>query len=228
MALSMVAVAGLAYDAGLRSPTALIDAVAIATAESGRDPRKVGDLGLQDSKWGPSVGLWQIRSLKSEKGKGTTRDADKLTDPAHNAKAMVEISGNGKNWDPWSVTHVSDPAGFLRYQAAIGPATSAVSIALETKGAQKAVEDPAGAAGSLLDPVEELAGTISDIAQTPVRVANWLTEPGSWVRIAYFVAGGLLLVLGVAKVVQGPMTAQAAKVVTNVVPAGKALKKVVG
>jgi hypothetical protein len=68
----------------------------------------MGDIGLQNGTWGPSVGLWQIRSLKAQYGTGGDRDASRLTDPAFNAKAMVSISGAGANWRPWSTyTHGS-------------------------------------------------------------------------------------------------------------------------
>jgi hypothetical protein len=92
----------LARGAGL-SPAAAVTAAAVALGESGGNPAAVGDVGIQTSKWGPSVGLWQIRSLKADQGTGRTRDASKLTDPAFNARAMAEVSGTGSNWRPWSV-----------------------------------------------------------------------------------------------------------------------------
>lgn len=92
----------LARSAGL-TPGAAVVAAAVALAESGGRTDAVGDTALQDSKWGPSIGLWQVRSLKAEYGTGSARDASRLTDPAHNARAMAEISGAGANWRPWSV-----------------------------------------------------------------------------------------------------------------------------
>lgn len=92
----------LAKDAGL-TPAAAAIATAIARAESGWRTDAVGDTTIQTDKWGPSVGLWQIRSLKADQGTGRSRDATRLTDPAFNARAMVEISGAGANWRPWSV-----------------------------------------------------------------------------------------------------------------------------
>lgn len=92
----------LARDAGL-NPTAAVVAASIALAESGGRTDAQGDVGIQTDKWGPSVGLWQVRSLKADFGTGRTRDARALTDPKHNARAMAEISGAGSNWRPWSV-----------------------------------------------------------------------------------------------------------------------------
>lgn len=235
MALSMVEVAGLAYDAGLRSPASIAQATAIATAESGRDPGKLGDTGRAGEKttdgrhWGPSVGLWQVRSIQEEKGKGTTRDADKLRDPAANARAMVEISGSGKTWVPWSVINpVKDPAGFLRYQGALPLAYKAAADALAAKGLGKAVDAAANAASIALDPVEKLAKTISESVQTPARIINWLTEGGTWVRIALFVGGGVLLVAGLGQVVRSTTMNQATKVVQTVLPTGKVGKLMKG
>ena len=227
----MVEVAGLAYDAGLRNPAKIAQAAAVATAESGREPTRLGDTGRAGERtpdgrhWGPSVGLWQIRSIEEESGKGTTRDRQKLTDPAHNARAMVEISKSGADFSPWSVTKPTDPAGFLRYQAALPLAVQATSVALGAKGVSQVKQE----IDEALDPVEKLAATVSDIAQTPVRVANWFTEPGTWRRIWFFGAGGLLLILGLLQAVKGPVKSvatQAAQVVIPVGKAGKALGKV--
>jgi hypothetical protein len=77
-------------------------AVAIALAESGLRTDAVGDVGLQDGTWGPSIGLWQVRSIKAENGRGTSRDATRLKDPTFNARSMRTISGDGANFNPWS------------------------------------------------------------------------------------------------------------------------------
>lgn len=103
-----------AHTAGLpadKIPTA----VAVALAESGGDNAAVGDTAIVDSKWGPSVGGWQVRSLHAERGTGGVRDELALPDLAHNARSMVAISSAGANWQPWSVytngrylTHLSE------------------------------------------------------------------------------------------------------------------------
>jgi hypothetical protein len=228
---SMGDVAGWAYDAGLRNPGKLAAAVAIATAESGRNPAKKGDVGLQNSTWGPSVGLWQIRSLKAEKGKGTIRDEEKLTDPAFNARSMVAISKSGSDWSPWSVTHVTDPLGLARYTAALPLASNAVTAMLLTKGVSGGVSAVSGGASAVgdvaqavTDPVSELAGVITDAAQTPARIANWLTQPGTWTRILYLVVGGAFLVSGVTLVARPAVGG----IMSAVTPVGKAAKMLKG
>ncbi|HEV2761003.1 MAG TPA: peptidoglycan-binding protein [Acidimicrobiales bacterium] len=102
-ALSSEQVARFAFDAGFRGES-LVIAVAIARGESGFKPDAVGDVGLMDDVWGPSVGLWQVRSLHEERGTGGHRDELANVDPAHNARSAWAISGSGANrFRPWSV-----------------------------------------------------------------------------------------------------------------------------
>lgn len=82
---------------------AAIVATAIAWAESGLNPDAVGDESLVDETWGPSIGLWQIRSLHAQEGTSGERDRLRLKEPAFNAKSMATISAGGTNWTPWSV-----------------------------------------------------------------------------------------------------------------------------
>ncbi len=92
----------LAMEAGLDHERAVV-ATAIAWAESNLNPGAVGDEDLADHKWGPSIGLWQVRSLRAHLGTGQERDADRLRDPAFNARSMFTISRRGTDWSPWSV-----------------------------------------------------------------------------------------------------------------------------
>lgn len=107
--LSIDQVADLAFAVGLRGD-ALVTAIAISHAESSFDMHARGDTTIQTSKWGPSIGLWQVRTLKAERGKGTARDELALyASGAHQARAMYEISGGGRNWRPWSVFTTTNP-----------------------------------------------------------------------------------------------------------------------
>ena len=108
------AAARAAYAAGFRGEQ-LVTAVAIAKGESGWNPRAVGDQQLAGGKWGPSIGLWQIRSLVADAGTGRERDGTRLYDPTFNARAAWTISSGGTNWRPWTVyatgayrTHLED------------------------------------------------------------------------------------------------------------------------
>lgn len=92
----------LAVKHGLNYEQAII-ATAIAWAESQLKPDAIGDVDLENEKWGPSVGLWQVRSLRADTGTGKERDIERLGDPSFNARSMVAISNAGTNWKPWSV-----------------------------------------------------------------------------------------------------------------------------
>lgn len=97
-------VAQYAYDAGFRG-NALTTATAVALAESHGDSGQVGDVGLQNNTWGPSVGLWQIRSLNPGHGTATEQAQRNQTanlDPATNAQNAYALSHQGGNFNPWS------------------------------------------------------------------------------------------------------------------------------
>jgi hypothetical protein len=82
---------------------ALKTAYAVAIAESGGRSNAIGDVSLQDDKWGPSIGLFQIRSLKNwQKWNDEYRDAKRLPNPDFNAQAAWVKSKQGTNWKPWS------------------------------------------------------------------------------------------------------------------------------
>lgn len=96
-----------AYNAGFRGD-ALVTAVAIAGAESSYNPGAVGDVSLQNNKWGPSVGLWQNRTLKNPQewtGVDRKRDIDQVggsNNVQNNANLAYDISNGGTNFRPWS------------------------------------------------------------------------------------------------------------------------------
>jgi len=97
-------IARVAYAAGFKDLNTLTSIVAIAMRESGGQVNVWGDKKLQTSTWGPSVGLFQIRTLKGQTGTGGPRDIQALmNNPLAQAKAAWEISGGGRNWTPWTV-----------------------------------------------------------------------------------------------------------------------------
>ena len=83
---------------------ALQTAFAVALAESGGRTKALGDKGLTNKTYGPSMGVFQIRSLKDPKKHpgGQWRDAKRLFDPSFNVKAAWNISNEGQNWKAWS------------------------------------------------------------------------------------------------------------------------------
>lgn len=98
---SMHQVAQLAHDVGWSYNEAIV-ATAIAWAESGGVTDAIGDVGLQTSVWGPSVGLWQIRSLNSERGTGGVRDGKANLNPRINAIHAHAVWAAARSFKPWS------------------------------------------------------------------------------------------------------------------------------
>ena len=89
------------------SPDADAVAAAVALAESGGDPTRIDNTayparpGYHKPAAGAqpeySVGIWQVNMLAHP----SYTEAALLT-PTGNAKAAIAISGNGKDWQPWS------------------------------------------------------------------------------------------------------------------------------
>lgn len=205
---SMIEIAGYAYAAGLRNPTKIAMAVAIAEAESGGNPKAHNPVGRDNS-----YGLWQINMKAHSTAELGIASNEALYDPVTNAKAMVKISRSGATWSPWTTYP-------LRAAAYLPPATAATAAFLANPNTaaqyvESGTQSVADATG-----VGQLASTISDTVQTPLRVVNWLTESGTWIRIALFALGGAM-VIGGAMVFIRPMTEAAAGKVMQVLPVGK-------
>jgi hypothetical protein len=90
-------------EAGFGTPELRKLAVAVSFTESLGHADMYGDTSLADAEWGPSIGLFQIRSRHDHFGTGKERDGSRLEDPVFNAKAALTISNRGTNWNPWSV-----------------------------------------------------------------------------------------------------------------------------
>ena len=190
MLMSAKAVYALARGVGLTHDQA-VTATAIARAESGWDPEAVGDISLQTATWGPSVGLWQIRSLKAQRGTGGVRDASHLSDPTFNARSMHAISDGGHSWGPWS-TYTN--GAYLKHVAGVRKAVGDGSHTPQGK-APRGTTAPAGF--HLPDP-GDLAG-LGSAALPPIGLGVPLLKGGAKdLGEAY---SGLLDMLGIRNVV---------------------------
>lgn len=200
----MAEIATVAYRAGLRTQSGLQAAVAIAMAESGGNPNAEGDKALQNATWGPSVGLWQIRSLKAESGKGTARDVTRLKDPAFNAQSMMSISRNGVDWGPWTTW----PLRAAPYMPA---------AALAARG----VLSLAPPVDTVTGGIDAVTGSLADVG-TGVRATHrWISDRNNWIRVAKVAAGAGLLIGGVL-VLARPAVSSAAGKAASILPKGKA------
>lgn len=115
------------YDAERRAgftPGQAVTLDAIAGAESHWQTPDPGDVGLQTDVWGPSVGVFQIRTLKAETGTGRDRDIAWLESSLdHQAKAAYDISHGGTDWTPWTTYNTGAYRTYLaQAQAAAGGA----------------------------------------------------------------------------------------------------------
>lgn len=128
-----------------------------------------GDLDRVDAKWGPSVGLMQIRSLKNPLTPGYTK-ADKLkfekklTDPEYNLKTAYEIYKE-KGFKPWTTFKNDEYLKFLpetkrlvlRTKPTIGPDRSRMETNILSGG------------GGMSKPISSKVPTeLNDIPQVPV------------------------------------------------------------
>lgn len=197
-------IAVFAYRAGF-SGADLAKAIAIALAESGGRTDARGDVGLQTSTWGPSIGLWQIRSLNAEKGKGTTRDETANLDPQTNAKHAYEIY-KSQGLGAWTVYNTR------AYLLHMPRATAAAAGVTVTAPAVDAASNATGA-------VTDTAGAVLNAVQEPIRMLQWLQEAGTQLRIAKVMIGGAL-VIGAMYIFVWPQLYSATKIATSVVTKG--------
>jgi hypothetical protein len=207
-----------AYQAGVTSQSGLQAAIAIALAESSGNPNATGDVALQNATWGPSLGLWQIRSVKAETGKGTVRDANQLKNPAFNAKSMYSISGGGKNWSPWSTWP-------LRAAAFMPVAAPAAASVIALKGVVGGVE---AAGGAITDAAASVVPDgLADVGTGVRATYGWVSDRNNWVRVAKVGIGSVLVVGGIYAIAGSTDTGRAiikgtAKAATVVATKGKA------
>lgn len=180
MALSTADIANLAAKYWTGDNVAI--AVAVAQAESGGNPTARGDTSLQTAQWGPSIGLWQIRSLNSQKGSGGTRDESANTNPDTNAKHAHEIWA-GSGWGAWSAYTNGAYKMYL-------PEAKAV-VGNTAPSATNAQTNPT--------PEQTSALTTAGFLQN-------LSSPNFWFRALKVIAGGALI-LGTAYVIARPVVA---------------------
>jgi len=164
-------------------PAAAVIMTAIQLGESGGRSDALGDEDKTTAKWGPSVGISQVRSLRGELGTGGTRDAMRLTDPLFNARAAYSISSGGRTWTDWSVWNNRNNADYRK-----------------TWAANLAAAQAAAAGGGAGLPSGLTVGGVQPTVfglPNPVAIVRKLSTE------ALFVAFGLgLLVLGAARLAQ--------------------------
>lgn len=223
-------IAAVCAQAGFRGD-ALVTIVAIAHAESTDYSDNIGDVGLETSTWGPSVGLFQVRTYQPAylaRHYDQWRDRSKLDgNPLYQAQAAYAISSGGTNFHPW--TTYTDGA-YLAYigeaQAAVGQIGSTPTVA-PTSDAGKgnagssawgALVGGLGAVPGIGAPIAgaaALAGGAKDAAHAVMSIPDFLgklTDPAVWMRVAKVIAGILAILAGaliLSEEAAGPAVSQA-------------------
>lgn len=224
MSTSPAQLVQLARGAGFSAGQARIMA-AIALAESGGNAGAVGDVSLANSTWGPSIGLWQIRSLHAHRGTGKERDAQILTDPARNAQSARIIYGQ-QGYRAWSVY---SSGAYAKHLAAVDAAVTTPAAPPRQLG------DPGGRgeAGPIVtgsgvipvvgEKVQDAAGGVLGGLDAVGAFFGALGQRGTWVRVLQVVGGSGMVVAGLT-LLGKDVAGAAVKVAADVVPAGRAAK----
>lgn len=198
----------LARQQGLSVEQAKI-ATAIAKGESGFRTDARGDTTITDATWGPSIGLWQIRSLNAQKGTGGHRDELANTDPVHNAKAMAAISLGGTNWRPWTIYTNGAYKNHLNAYKETGGKSIGVDD-LDDIAVDVATNpgDALGAVGDVVDYLNPLDDAFDGLKAIGAFFAR-LLDPALWLRVMQ-ILGGVMLIGGGVLVLNRDLVAQAA------------------
>lgn len=183
-------IATMAIAAGFRGES-LITMIATSIGESGGNAAARGDTTITDAKWGPSIGLTQIRSLNAERGRGTTRDEQANLDPWTNLRHAFEISNKGTNFQPWSVFTSGKYKAHLNVArlAAAAPAkdvkggTGAIGGGPDATRTQIDMPDIVGAIRGVSTAIEGVGKGVKGVGDLASK-AMWFALPSSWLRIA--------------------------------------------
>lgn len=210
------AIAVLAYRAGWRGKDLAVS-VAVALAESSGNP-SAKNSSAAGGQWGPAVGLWQVRCLVADKGKGTQRDELANLNPETNAKNAYAI-WQSQGWGGWSA---HSNKSYLLYLTRA--TTAAAAVTASGPAVNAGVEAASSVQSAISDAADQVKSAVSDaltIAEEPIKVLKWLQDPGNMWRIGKFVAGGALLVAAFYVIAQ-PVVAP---VVNKVVPVAAGVAK---
>jgi hypothetical protein len=89
-------------NAKIASAIAMCESAYAKDGKSYADADAVGDQALANDTWGYSYGLFQVRSLRDNKGTGKIRDEERLLDPEFNVRSARAIKIS-QGWRAWSV-----------------------------------------------------------------------------------------------------------------------------
>jgi hypothetical protein len=204
VAWNIKAIRGIAALSGFPD-SALNEAAAVAIAESDGVASVVNPTSH-------NTGLWQIGPKGTINDAGVGLSESQLKDPGTNARAAYKI---------WK----RDGGTFAKSWSSYGNAkyTAALAKAKGTKGGNPSQDSPIGQAVNATIPGTEGLATIADAV---AKGGNWVSNPASWLRVAYVTGGAILAIMALQSLFK-PVTsavAGAALKTAAVLPQGKAVK----
>lgn len=208
----------LVVEAGFKGDSTLMTAIILG--ESGGNTNAHNPIPPDDS-WG----LAQINMLgkagPERRAKYGLKSNEELTNPRTNLRVAYDLyRGRGGKFTDWSVFLSGK---YLLYMPRAKAAARGFSPALIGQVAGKYGKD----FGSELNPFDEFvlgAGqNVGDLVTNPLDTLKFFTDPGNWLRVAAFLSGGLLLLVGLVGLLA---LSKPARNLTSVVPAGKGVAKI--
>jgi hypothetical protein len=164
---------------------------AIAKGESGLNPLATGDTTITNTTWGPSVGLFQIRTVKSQTGTGGERDVTALRSSLDKQAKSAKSIKEGQGWGAWTIYNTGV---YRKYLADAQKAAQDVGDDVDNPSIDERLKSIGKA---LLNPGE----AVSDMAAGATE--NIIGRIKPLVMEIVFVGGGLALItMGVLRVGQ--------------------------
>lgn len=201
-----------------------------ATAAGLPHPALWGEIGMAESSGSTTivnsigcVGVWQINQPEHVKTHPKWTVAY-LKDPAHNAAAARVLydaarKAGGSGYEPW-----------VSSRGVWGKTTAAASAGLSSSSTSTTSATQAG----WLDPLVPMipgAPLLSGVGSTNpfqpmLDAGNWVSNPHNWLRVAYGLIGGVLVVVGINLMVQAKVL-PAVSGAADLIPQGRAVKTAV-
>lgn len=217
-------IAGIALNAGFTG-NALNTAVAIALAESGGNPRAHNATPPDDS-----YGLMQINMLGAmgpeRRKRFNLRSNEDLYDPSTNMRVAYALWKSRGGFGDWSTYNNGRYLTYLqRANRGVvkngGKAIGTASVGGDTSGAT----DLSRPDTPLPDPVENAIYDVRDAIANVSGFVRTITDAQTWLRVALFIGGGLLVAVALLFLVGQSRTVRTA---ASVVPVGRAVKAAKG
>jgi hypothetical protein len=182
-------------------------AVAVALAESGGKAAAIG----RNSNGSADYGPWQINSIHSH----LITPSAQWWGLVPNAKMAHSVfAGRNNTWQPWTVYRTG---AYLMFMPTAKAAAGKVPENVRPGGVSV---DPGPDGVIEHNPISDMVGSVREIGAAIFKTGAWIADPDNWLRVAYVVAGGAMLI-GALTIVARPYAMDAAKTAAAVRGGGK-------